>query len=83
MQKSIRSATFAVTAAAAMRATPVAAGDMDDLTKRGFRQVVNFASGDARYSIQWRAASHQCLQVITANGRIEPITDIQSQPKCR
>lgn len=60
-----------------------AAGAMDELTRRGFVQVDNFASGDTRYSIQWRAASRQCLQVTVADGRIYSIDDIQTHPKCR
>lgn len=59
-----------------------AAGGMSDLESRGFRQVDNFTSGNTRYSIQWRAPSRQCLQVIVANGRLENITDIQTHPKC-
>ena len=60
-----------------------AAGGMEELTRRGFRQVDNFTSGDARYSIQYRPESRQCIQVITANGRLENITDIGRHPKCR
>ena len=60
-----------------------AAGAMSTLGSRGFRQVDNFTSGNARYSIQWRASSRQCLQAIIADGRIENITDIQTHPKCR
>lgn len=60
-----------------------AAGAMDELGRRGFTQVDNFTSGNARYSIQWRAASHQCLQAIIANGRIDDIRDIHQHPNCR
>lgn len=60
-----------------------AAGGMEELERRGFTQVDNFASGTARYSIQWRAASRQCLQVIVADGRLENITDIQTHSNCR
>lgn len=60
-----------------------AAGALSTLEDRGFRQVDNFASGDARYGIWYRAASRQCLQLITSDGRIEDIRDIQSHPKCR
>ena len=60
-----------------------AAGGMSELEGRGFRQVDNFVSGNARYSIQWRPQSRQCIQVITADGRLENITDIQTHPKCR
>jgi len=60
-----------------------AAGAMDELNRRGFRQVDNFASGTGRYSIQWRPESRQCLQVITADGHIEDIRDIHTHPACR
>lgn len=60
-----------------------AAGALDELGRRGFVQVDNFASGTARYGIWYRAASRQCLQSITADGRIEDIRDIQTNPKCR
>ncbi len=60
-----------------------AAGAMSELESRGFRQVDNFTSGSGRYSIQWRPASRQCLQVITADGHIEDIRDIGSHPSCK
>ncbi len=60
-----------------------AAGAMDELSRRGFVQVDNFTSGTGRYSIQWRAASRQCIQAIVANGRLENATDIQTHPRCR
>lgn len=60
-----------------------AAGGMDELARRGFTQVDNFTSGTARYSIQWRAASRQCVQVTIANGRFESVDDIHTHPKCR
>lgn len=60
-----------------------AAGAMSELERRGFTQVDNFTSGNARYSIQWRADSRQCLQVITADGHIEDIRDIHTHPNCR
>ncbi len=60
-----------------------AAGAMDELGRRGFTQVDNFTSGNARYSIQWRKSSHQCLQAIIADGHIEDIRDIHQHPNCR
>lgn len=60
-----------------------AAGAMDELGRRGFTQVDNFTSGNARYSIQWRGASKQCLQVIVADGHIEDIRDIGTHPGCK
>lgn len=59
-----------------------AAGAMDELSRRGFSQVDNFASGNTRYSIQWRYSSRQCLQVTIADGRIYAINDIGQHPRC-
>lgn len=59
-----------------------AAGGMDELDRRGFRQVDNFTSGNARYSIQWRSSSRQCVQVTIADGKFEDIRDIGTHPKC-
>lgn len=60
-----------------------AAGGMTAMEQRGFRQVDNFTSGNARYSIQWRAASRQCVQITIADGRFEDIRDIGEHPECR
>lgn len=60
-----------------------AAGGMDELTRRGFRQVDNFTSGNTRYSIQYRAASRQCVQVTVADGHFYDVRDIGSHPNCR
>ena len=59
------------------------ASAIDQLSNRGFRQVDNFVSGDARYTIWWRGQSRQCLQVITYDGRLENISDIGQHPRCR
>lgn len=60
-----------------------AAGGMSTLEERGFRQVDNFTSGNTRYSIQWREASNQCVQITIADGRFEDIRDIGEHPECR
>lgn len=60
-----------------------AAGGMDELERRGFTQVDNFTSGNTRYSIQWRAASRQCVQVMVVDGRLFDLRDIGQHPKCR
>jgi hypothetical protein len=56
---------------------------MDELARRGFSQVDNFVSGNTRYSIQWRAASKQCVQVTIADGHFYDLSDIGQHPKCR
>lgn len=60
-----------------------AAGGMDELSRRGFVQVDNFTSGDTRYSIQWRSASRQCIQVTIADGHFYDVRDIGQHPRCR
>lgn len=60
-----------------------AAGGMDELTRRGFTQVDNFTSGNTRYSIQYRPASRQCVQVTLADGKFYDVRDIGTHPKCR
>lgn len=60
-----------------------AAGGMDELERRGFRQVDNFTSGNTRYSIQYRPESRQCVQVTIADGKFYALNDIQTHAKCR
>ena len=60
-----------------------AAGAMDDIERRGFRQVDNFTSGDTRYSIQWNRDTRQCVQMTIADGHIYDVRDIGQHPKCR
>ena len=60
-----------------------AAGGMDELERRGFRQVDNFATGTTRYSIQYRPQSRQCLQVTIADGKFYDLRDIERHPRCR
>lgn len=60
-----------------------AAGAMDTIERRGFRQVDNFTSGNTRYSIQWNRETRQCVQMTIADGRIYDIRDIGSNPRCR
>lgn len=60
-----------------------AAGGMEELERRGFRQVDNFTSGNDRISIQWRPESRQCVQVIVSDGRFYDLRDIEQHPKCR
>lgn len=59
------------------------AGAMEELQRRGFTQVDNGVSGNDRYSVQWRSASHQCVQAIISDGHIYDIRDIETHPKCR
>lgn len=60
-----------------------AAGGMDELSRRGFVQVDNFTSGNTRYSIQYRGASRQCIQVTIADGHFYDVRDIGQHPNCR
>lgn len=60
-----------------------AAGVESDLQSRGFRNVDGFTSGNDKGTIWWNARTRQCLQMITAEGRADSITDIQTHPRCR
>lgn len=61
-----------------------AAGAQSDLGRRGFRQVDSFQSGSSGVgTIWWNGRNRQCLQMITADGRADSITDIGSHPRCR
>lgn len=60
-----------------------AAGGMEELERRGFTQVDNFATGTTRYSIQYRSSSRQCLQVTIADGHFYDVHEIDRHPKCR
>lgn len=60
-----------------------AAGVETDLQSRGFRNVDTFESGaNAKGTIWWNGRTRQCLQMITADGRADSITDIQTNPNC-
>ena len=60
-----------------------AAGGMDTLERRGFRQVDNFTSGNTRYSIQYNRDTRQCVQVTIADGHFYDLRDIGRHPQCR
>jgi hypothetical protein len=60
-----------------------AAGAESDLQSRGFRNVDGFESGNGKGTIWWNGRTRQCLQMITADGRADSITDIQTHPRCR
>lgn len=60
-----------------------AAGVESDLQSRGFRNVGSEPSDNSKITIWWNGRTRQCLQMITANGRADSITDIQTHPRCR
>lgn len=60
-----------------------AAGADSTLRQRGFRNVDGFKSGSTAYTIWYRNASRQCIQMAVANGRVDSIVDIRAHPKCR
>ena len=53
-----------------------------ELTSRGFRNVDALQSGNTSYTIWWNGGTRQCIQVATADGRYDSLTDIQTHPKC-
>lgn len=59
------------------------AGVETELQSRGFRNVGSEPSDNSRITIWWNGRTRQCLQVITADGRADSITDIQTHPRCR
>jgi hypothetical protein len=60
-----------------------AAGVETDLQARGFRNVDGFDAGNGKGTIWWNSRTRQCLQMITADGRADSITDIQTHDACR
>lgn len=61
-----------------------AAGALSDLESRGFRTVDNFESGsNGAGTVWWNGRTRQCVQVITVDGHINSINDIQTHPRCR
>lgn len=54
-----------------------------ELRTRGFRNVDGFKTGSTSYTIWWRSQNRQCLQVATADGRYDSLTNLTSHPKCR
>ena len=61
-----------------------AAGVQSDLGRRGFRQVDSMSQGsNSIITIWWNGNSRQCVQMITANGRADSLTDIGTHPRCR
>lgn len=60
-----------------------ASGAESDLMARGFRNVDGFESGNGKGTVWWNGRSRQCVQMITADGRADSVTDIGSHPRCR
>ncbi|MBL8185902.1 MAG: hypothetical protein JNK51_13360 [Blastocatellia bacterium] len=59
-----------------------ASSGQSELRSRGFRNVDTFKTGNTSYTIWWRRSSGQCIQVATADGRFDSVSDIRSHPKC-
>jgi hypothetical protein len=61
-----------------------AAGVQSDLGRRGFRQVDTISQGgNSIVTVWWNGRSRQCVQMITADGRADSLTDIGTHPRCR
>ena len=54
-----------------------------ELEARGFRNVDSLKSGNTSYTIWYNRRTRQCLQVATAEGRYDSVTDIHEHDKCR
>ncbi|MEK7855520.1 MAG: hypothetical protein AAB288_05480 [Acidobacteriota bacterium] len=59
-----------------------ASSGQSELRSRGFRNVDTFKTGNTSYTIWWRRSSGQCIQVATADGRFDSVSDIGSHPRC-
>jgi len=55
----------------------------DVMTSRGFTNVDSLTAGETIYGTYYNAKTHQCVQLTTANDRVEDIDDVPSHPKCR
>jgi len=55
----------------------------DVMTSRGFTNVDTLTAGETIYGTYYNAKTHQCVQLTTANDRVEGIDDVPSHPKCR
>lgn len=53
------------------------------LRDRGFRNVDGFKSGFSAFTVWYRPASRQCIQMEVINDRVESVTDIRAHPSCR
>lgn len=60
-----------------------AAGADGEMTRRGFKNVDGFKSGNTAYTIWSRRETHQCVQMTVADGNVYDIRDIGTHPKCR
>lgn len=54
----------------------------DVMTSRGFKGVDTITSGDTIYGIYYNPQTRQCVQVTSANNRVEDARDIGQHPKC-
>ncbi len=54
----------------------------DVMTSRGFTSV-DTVIGDSPYGIYYNPKTHQCVQVINVNNRVDSAVDIHTHPKCR
>ena len=54
----------------------------DVMTARGFTNVDTLTAGETIYGTNYNAKTHQCVQLTTANDRVEDIDDVPSHPKC-
>lgn len=53
------------------------------MRSRGFRNVDSYRQNGGNYTLWWRGASQQCVEVGISRGRYSTIQDIGSHPNCR
>lgn len=49
-----------------------------EMVSRGFKNVDTLKSGNTSYTIWWNSKTHQCIQVATADGKYDSLTDIHT-----
>lgn len=57
-------------------------GAIDSMSARGFKDVDSFESGNTLYGIFYHAASHACIQLAMADGKVISADDIHTHAKC-
>ena len=57
-------------------------GAIDSMSARGFKSVDSFESGNTQYGIYYHPASHSCVQLTMADGKVVSADDIHTHAKC-
>lgn len=55
----------------------------DAMTAKGFTSVDSITTGNTIYGIYYNRATHQCVQLSNADGRVVDARDIGTHPNCK